>query len=378
MAMAKSFSSRVWVVPKVGSLSSLCLQEQSIEPPQPGYVQIEARAVGLNFADIFACKGLYEAAAKENFTPGFELSGVITAVGEDRKGGSTTSEEDSPAGEAAPLRVGDKVFALTRFGGYCTRLNVDRAYVARIPDSWSFEEAAAFPTQAFTAYYALRVLASVRAGQTVLVHSAAGGVGQSCLKILAKIGAKVIATVGSSGKVDFLTEKFNLKSEQIILRTTAAEFGKQIDEALASIDSTGLDVVLDSLLGDFFFPAYSKLSMMGRHIVYGAASMTTPGDGVNWLSVGWRYINRPKLDLLPMINQNRSVMAFNLVYLFGQTGLIRQGLAELTQWDLGACHVGETFAFEDAPNALRKLQSGQTVGKLVLRIEPDLSSQVRN
>lgn len=125
----------------------------------------------MNFADCFALLGLYDLAGQPPFTPGFEVSGVIDAVGN----------------EVADFRPGHRVWAIRRFGCYATAVNIDGEYVRRIPDGWTFAEGAAYPVQAFTAWYALCELGGMpsvvegSAGlltserRAVLIHSAAGG-----------------------------------------------------------------------------------------------------------------------------------------------------------------------------------------------------------
>src|SRR5690606_20521168 len=133
--------------------------------------------------------GLYSS-AKEfvgwPITPGFETAGVVAAVGE--------GVDD--------LTVGDRVFALTLFNGYASQICAPRGYVFRMPERLSFEEAAAFPSVYLTAWYALHELAHPRAGQKVLVHSAAGGVGGCLVQLAKRAGCEVTGVVGASHKVE--------------------------------------------------------------------------------------------------------------------------------------------------------------------------------
>ena len=124
-----------------------------LAPPGPGEARIAIRAVVLNFADVFACLGLYSATPAGSCVPGLEAAGVVEALG------------PPVAGRPTPA-VGDRVIVLTRFGGYATALNVDTRYLAPVPGGWSFEAAAAFPVQALTAWYGLvRLGASTDAGE---------------------------------------------------------------------------------------------------------------------------------------------------------------------------------------------------------------------
>ena len=163
-----------WRIPRAGSLARLRLLEEDLPAPAPGEVQIDVAAVGLNFADIFACLGLYSATPAGSFVPGLEAAGTVRRVGD----GVTR------------WRPGDRVIVLTRFGGYASALNVGEQYLWPLPETWSFEDGAAYPVQALTAWYGLVPLGGVRRGSVVLVQSAAGGVGLNALQVLRQLGAQ--------------------------------------------------------------------------------------------------------------------------------------------------------------------------------------------
>ena len=172
------------VIDRVGGPEVLRLEEIDLPDPGPGEVAVGVRAAGLNFADVFCRLGLYEAAPRPPFAPGFEVAGTIDGVGEGVSG----------------LTPGDRVLALTRFGGYASRINLAADRVRPLPSSWSFEQGAAFPVVFLTAWYGLRHLARLREGETLVVHSAAGGVGTAACQIGRALGARVIGTVGSPAK----------------------------------------------------------------------------------------------------------------------------------------------------------------------------------
>lgn len=169
---------------------------------------------------------------------------------------------------------------------------------------------------------------------------------------------------------------------------------------LGGVRIEGFDCVLDAIQGDYFYPGYEMLSRGGRYVVYGAASMTPPGDSPNWLALAWKYLRRPSLDPLKMMSGNKSVMvkflllhlyiciivqpilpleeyeysivftytlqAFNLIWMFDKAEKLEVLFQELSSLNLDAPFVGETFEFENADAALRSLQSGLTVGKVVV------------
>ena len=167
---------------KAGSMSNLKLVTEDLPDPADGEVTVEVKAIGLNFADIFAMFGLYSATPKGVFVPGLEYSGVIAKIGK----GVTT------------VKVGDPVMGVTRFGGYTTHLNIGQEYVIPLPNDWNFEEGAAYLVQVLTAYYGLTFLGRLEENETVLIHSAAGGVGILANRIAKKKNAYTIGTVGLS------------------------------------------------------------------------------------------------------------------------------------------------------------------------------------
>jgi NADPH:quinone reductase-like Zn-dependent oxidoreductase len=343
----------VWRMDKAGSLGRLLLVQDELPAPGPGEVRIAVGAVGLNFADVFACLGLYSATPSGAFIPGLEYAGLVEEVG---------------AGVAG-VEPGARVIGLTRFGAYATHLNVRASYLRPLPAGWSLADGAAYPVQALTAWYAIRDLGACKSGDAVLVHSAAGGVGLNALAILRAIGTRVVATVGSQGKIPFLMANGGLRAEQIIVRDRR-RFGAQLDEALQANGLDGFDLVLDAVAGPFFQPGYERLRPAGRLVVFGAADLMPTGSRPNWLRLASRYLRRPHTDPVQMISDNKSVMGFNLIWLWHRADRLGSAFDELAAMIPRPPHIGQRFAFADARAAMRYLQSGGSVGKVVLEIEP--------
>ena len=175
---------RAVVITKHGDLSVLQVQERPDPPPPgPGQVRIAVRAAGVNFADHLARVGLYPEAPKPPAVVGYEVAGTIDAVGDG----------------VDPARVGQRVFAGTRFGGYAEIVNVQAADAVPLPDTLSFEQGAAIPVNYATAWAALHGYGSLRAGERVLIHAAAGGVGIAAIQLAKAAGAEVHGTA-SPGK----------------------------------------------------------------------------------------------------------------------------------------------------------------------------------
>ena len=353
-----SESRRAWRIDRAGSLGRLRCVSEPVAPPGPGEARVAINAIGLNFADVFACLGLYSATPKGPFVPGLEFAGVIEALG-------PPAGRDDTGATAAGLRTGTRVVGLTRFGGYATALNADVRFLRALRDAWSFEEGAAFPVQALTAWYGLVRLARVDRSEVVLVHSAAGGVGLNALQILRAIGARAIATVGSPAKGPFLTARTGLAPGSVIVRDRA-RFGAQLDAALRAADASGLDVVFDAVAGPYFTPAYMRLRREGRYVIYGAADYMTRGARPDYLRLLPRYLRRPRLDPVQMISENRSVLAFNLIWLWDAVERLASGYEALESLVTSPPVVGRTFPFDAVPQAMRWLQGGESVGKVVV------------
>lgn len=339
----------IWRIPRAGSLRRLALIREPLAPPRAGEAQVEVLAVGLNFADVFACLGLYSATPSGAFVPGLECAGIIRALG--------------PG--VTEWQVGDRVMVLTRFGGYATALNVPITTLWPVPAGWSPAEAAAYPVQALTAWYGLVPLGGARRGTVVLVQSAAGGVGWQALNALRTLGARPVPVVGRPEKRDWLIERFGLDPDTVVLRDR--HFARSLDRALAVHGAAGFDLVFDAVYGESFRPSFDRLAPEGRYVLYGAAEFMGDGSRANPLRLLWHYLRRARLDPLAMISQNRGLLAFNLIWLWDQADRLPESMRATLALIPQRAHVGGTFAFADAPTAMRTLQSGLTTGKLVLR-----------
>ena len=345
-------STRIWRITRAGSLSRLRLERSPLGPPGPGEVQVEIAVIGLNFADIFACLGLYSATPPSAFVPGLECAGIIRALGPGTEGWQT----------------GDRVMVLTRFGGYATRLNIDVRYLWPVPSGWSLAEAAAYPVQALTAWYGLVPLGRICEQSLVLLHSAAGGVGVNALRIIKKVGARVVAVVGSESKRQWLQENFGLSDASIVLRDR--HLPAALDAALAHHGAGGFNLVFDAVYGPVFQAGFNRLAPEGCYVLYGAADFMSPGQRANPLRLLTQYLRRPRLDPLTMIAENRGLRAFNLIWLWQEVQRLPAAMRETLALVPEPPIIGACFDFDQAHAALQLLQSGQTTGKLLLTV-PD-------
>lgn len=309
---------------KAGSIANLKLATSELPDPVGDEVTIAVKAIGLNFADIFAMFGLYSATPEGTFIPGLEYAGEVIKVGPDVKS----------------RKVGDRIMGVTRFGGYTTHLNMDEGHVMDLPIDWSFEEGAAYLVQVLTAYYGLKNLGAIRENYTILIHSAAGGVGILANRIAKKYGAYTIGTVGTDKKIDFVKSE---GYDEVIVRNKST-FKKDLEKALGGRE---LNIVMECIGGAFFKTAYDILAPEGRTIFYGAARYASPGSRPNYLKVLWEHITRPRIDPQAMSEINRGILGFNLIYLYERVELMHGLIEELKGLDIGKPHVGHVFEFEE-------------------------------
>ena len=331
-------------ISKAGSINSLKLVNENLSEPKENEVTVEVKAIGLNFADLFAIQGLYSATPKESFIPGLEYSGIIIKKGN----------------EVNDFQVGDKIMGAIRFGAYTTQLNIDQRYILKLPDDWSFEEGASFIVQSLTAYYSLVELGNIKPNNTVLIHSAAGGVGIYANRIAKKFNAFTIGTIGSESKRNFL---INEGYDEVIVRKN--NFGEQLNTALGE---RKLNLVLESIGGKIFDESFNALAPSGRIIVYGGAQFMSKSSRPNYLNVLFKYLTRPKVDPLSLSNINKSVMGFNLIYLWDRPDELNSMAIEILKMNLQRPYIGKVFSFDNLIEALKYFQTGRSIGKVVVKI----------
>ncbi|NOX65767.1 MAG: zinc-binding dehydrogenase [Chlorobi bacterium] len=335
----------IYKIDKTGSLGNLKLHEENLPFPKENEVTIEVKSIGLNFADIFAMLGLYSATPKTPFIPGLEYSGIITQKGE----------------RVNNFNIDDKVMGLTRFGAYSNFLNIDSSYLIQLPEIWNYEDGAAFLVNGLTAYYALIELGNIKSNKTVLIHSAAGGVGIYANRIAKMFDAFTIGTIGSSSK----TEQCKKEGyDKIIVR--GKNFKRQLKEKL---NERNLDIVLECIGGRIFKDSFALLAPQGRLITYGSANFNTKNIKFGFPKLIYNYLTRPKIDPLQMINANRSVMGFNLIWLWEQKEKMSEMFKKLNDLHLEKPLIGKTFTFNEVHSAISFLQSGKSIGKVVVNIE---------
>ena len=331
---------RAVVITKRGDPSVLQVQQLPDPPaPGPGQLRIAVHAAGVNFADHLARVGLYPDAPKLPAVVGYEVAGTVEAVGE----GVSAS------------RVGERVLAGTRFGGYAEIVNVAAHDSVALPDSLSFEQGAAVPVNYATAWAALHGYGSLRAGERVLVHAAAGGVGIAAIQFAKAAGAEVHGTA-SPGKHQKL-----------------AELG--VDRAIDYRRDgwwRGLgpyDMVLDALGGTSLRRSYELLRPGGRLVGYGVSAMQQ-GEKRSLRTAAPQALAMMRgFNLLDQLSESKAVIGLNMLRLWDDRGSLEPWitpLAEALRDGTASPIVHAAVPFADAPRAHRILAARENIGKVVL------------
>ena len=334
---------QVWI-PRIGGPEVLEVREGPEPEPGQGQVRIKVAAAGVNFADVLARMGLYPDAPPLPCVVGYEVAGEIDRLGPGVEG----------------LREGQRVAAMTRFGGYAERVVVPAVQAQPIADGVSFEAAAAIPVNYLTAWLMLVHLGNVRPGDQVLVHAAAGGVGQAALQICRLRGAEVLATA-SPGK----HERLRAEGAAHCIDYTSQDV---LAEVRRITGGRGVDLILDAVGGASFRSSYACLAPLGRLYMFGVSSFA-PGQRRSILAALRGLWSMPTFKPIPLMNENRGVMGVNLGHLWEEGARLRAMLQEITsQVEQGVFRpvVDKTFPLERAAEAHAFLQERRNFGKVLL------------
>jgi NADPH:quinone reductase-like Zn-dependent oxidoreductase len=327
-----------------GGAERLQLRASPDPKPSEGELRIRIKASGVNFADILARKGLYPDAPKLPCVVGYEVSGVVDAVG---------SGVDQSW-------VGKEVLALTRFGGYSDVVVVPEKQVFLKPAVLSHERAAAIPVNYLTAWQLLVVMGSLKRGETVLIHNAGGGVGLAAIDIARHIGATIYGTA-SSAKHAFLHERGVQEAIDYRKKDWAVELNR-------ITKGRGVALITDPLGGNHWRKSYKALRSTGRLGMFGI-SVATSSKLFGPLRLLPVALGMPFFHPIPLMNTNKSVFGVNLGHMWHESGMIAawtetllNGVAE--GWVRP--HVDQSFPLAKAGDAHAYIEERRNTGKVVL------------
>ena len=327
---------KAWVVRELGGPESLHFEEIAPQAPAEGLVRIKVRAASINFPDALMVAGLYQVKPELPFVPGVEVSGEVVS-----------------APSVSGFKPGDRVMALLdsaglTHGGYAEVADAAPSAITRIPDKMTFEEAAGFTLIFQTGWFALHRRANLQAGETLLVHAGAGGVGSAAIQLGKAAGATVIATAGSDAKVE-------------ICRTLGADHAVNyktqdfVEEVKKITGGRGADVVFDPVGGDVYDRSTKCIAFEGRIVVIGFTSGRIPQAAANHVLI-----------------KNYSVVGLHW-------GLYRQrapqhipiamkALLDLHEAGNIKTYIGTQLPLSQAPRALATVAEGKSTGKVILSV----------
>ena len=327
-----------------GGVEVLKVQEAPDPTPAKGEVVVQVKAAGLNFADILARQGLYPDGPKKPCVMGYEVAGVVEAVGQgvDRQ------------------MAGQPVVAMTRFRGQAEKVAIAADQLFAKPESLSFELAAAIPVNYLTAYALLDVMGSLHPGESVLIHNAGGGVGLAAIDIARKIGATTYGTA-SPGKHEFLRERgldhaIDYRNEDWL------PVLKQLT------DGRGVDLVIDPIGGSHWKKSYAALRHTGRLGMFGVS--TASANGLKGkLKMIKAAAQMPRFHPIGLLNKNRGVFGLNLGHMWHEPEKVatwmKAILAGVSEGWVRP-HVDKTFPFAQVGDAHGYMEARKNIGKVVL------------
>jgi NADPH:quinone reductase-like Zn-dependent oxidoreductase len=333
---------QVWIS-RAGPPEVLEVREAPDPEAKAGQVRVRVRAAGINFADLMARVGLYPDAPKLPCVVGYEASGVIDQVGTGVNG----------------HKVGDRVFGMPRFGGYTDTLVIGEDQVFSMPEKMTFEEAAALPVVYLTAYNMMLFTGTVRPGSSVLIHSAAGGVGTAAVQIAKTRGCTIFGTA-SPGKHDHL-RKVGVQHPI----DSGADYAARVR---AVVGDRGVDLILDPVGGKSWSVGYDLLAPCGRLVAFGLSSAAS-GKKRSLLHAAAQVLKVKKWSPMKLMDDNKTVAGTNMGHLFGRLDLLRpQFEALLAMYEAGqiAPHVDRTFPFAEAAAAHHFIHDRKAIGKVLL------------
>ncbi|WP_420474306.1 NADPH:quinone oxidoreductase family protein [Noviherbaspirillum sp. ST9] len=322
----KAIVCKSWGLP-----DTLVVEDLPDAAPGPGEVSIDVHAAGVNFPDVLIIQNKYQFKPELPFTPGSELAGVVRSVGEG----------------VTHIKAGDKVLAFVSLGAFAQQITAPAKAVVPMPPGLDFDTAAAFTLTYGTSHHAVVDRAQLKAGETMLVLGAAGGVGLAAIEIGKALGARVIAAASTDEKLAICKEH---GADATINYTT-----EDLREAIkAATDGKGPDVIYDPVGGVYAEPAFRSIAWRGRYLVIGFANGEIPKlplnlpllKGASLVGVFWgEFAKREPKSNLAAMQQLMGWMA---------EGKIRP-------------HISGRYALADTPKALNDMAARKVTGKVVIQ-----------
>jgi len=306
-------------------------------------VEIKVHCSGLNFADVVARRGIYPDAPKNPAVLGYDVAGMITALGSDVRG----------------FAVGDRVVALTRFGGYASHVHAASYGVAKIPATIDFGEATVLATQGCTAYHCAVECTTIHPGDKVLIHAAAGGVGSILVQLAKRKGAVIFGTASASK-----LENLKARGVDFPIDYTSLDFKKEILKL-----TEGIDIVFDSVGGTSFKKGMQLLRPGGTMVSYGAAEQMKSIK--NKLSLVPMLLGFGIYSPLMLLMKSQSIVTVNMLRIAdckpNNFNLMLNEVVALAANGSLKPLVSKVFDYQDIASAHDYLESRASIGKVVIK-----------
>ena len=331
------------VYPKVGGVDSIQIVEEDDLIPGHGEVCVRIHRAGINFADLMMRQGLYGSNPDYPFTPGYEAAGEILSIGEGVDG----------------LSEGQRVLAMTGFGGYSEMVCLDSNRIIPLPDSVSFDQAAALPVTYGTAYHMLVYLGNLSEGDTVLVHHAAGGVGTAVAQICQAYGVSKVIGTASAPKKEFV--------ESLGMHFVDSKSEDFVSVCKSLTDGKGVNHAIDPVGGKPLMRSYKALCRGGKLYCFGASS-AVKGEKRSVATAMSMWATTPKFDPLKMMRSNKAVFGVHMGLLDDES-IFKGHLEALSDMLLkGKIDpiIDSVWRFEQVSEAQKHMHDRKNRGKILL------------
>ncbi len=331
------------VYPRAGGVDSIEIVETEDPIPGPGEVCVRVHRAGINFAELMMRQGLYGSSPDFPFTPGYETSGIVVEVGEgvDR------------------VKDGDRVLAMTGFGGYSEKVVLDHSRVVPLPDSISFDQAAAIPVTYGTAFHMLVHLGNLSKGETVLIHHAAGGVGTAVAQICEAFGASLVVGTASGPKREFV--------ESMGMRFVDRETEDFVHVCKEMTGGKGVHHAIDPVGGSHLMRSYKAMRRGGK-LYYFGASAAVRGQSRSRMAELKMWWGMPRFDPLKMMSSNKSVFGVHMGLLDDETifsGHVEELSGMLLNGKIDPV-IDSVWRFEEVSDAQMHIHDRKNRGKVLL------------
>ncbi len=330
---------------KKGKPEKLKLEASPIPIPGENDVLIKVVAAGVNFADILARQGLYPEAPKVPFIPGYEVAGIIEDTRE----------------KITRFKKGDRVVALTNFGGYAEFVSTPSILARHLPEDKSFEEAAGLPVNFTTAYHSLYNTGSFTKGNRVLIQAAAGGVGLAAVQLCKIMECEIFGTASSIEKITFL--------KNIGVHHPINYFTCDFEEEILKITKNEkLDIILDSIGGKFIAKELRLLRGHGRIVNLGIASISGKGK----LKILIELLKSKRVHPIKLLTSSKGFYGVNIRKIWE----FRPDLGKVTFDNIMKLYtkgkikpiISRVFSLEEAAKAHSFMENRKNIGKIILKV----------